>query len=67
MAIDILSVDGFLTFFPDYEVSFEELAYAHYLETKGLRFLKDFGFKNAEDMAWDLLDDEPYEPCIGHA
>ena len=60
-------VDWFLAAFQDYEVSFEQLAYAHYLETRGKRFCIDFGFENAEDLAWQLLEEEPYEQPIGHA
>jgi len=36
----------------------EQLAFAKYLEQQGLRFLIDFGFENAERIAWELVEVE---------
>jgi hypothetical protein len=51
-------IENFLRRFPDYEVTPEQLAFAKYLEQQGLRFLIDFGFENAERIAWELVEVE---------
>lgn len=48
----------FLKHFPDYRFTREQYAYARYLEQQGLCFLVDFGFANAEDLAWYHLERE---------
>jgi hypothetical protein len=57
----------FFKLFPDYAVTFDQLAYADYLERRGARFLIDFGFENAEAMAWGDLERRGFDPWIGHA
>ena len=51
-------VENFLRRFPDYEATSEQIAFAKYLEQQGLRFLIDFGFENAERIAWELVEIE---------
>ena len=51
-----MSVEWFLRHFPDYDVKPEQRAFAIYLEQQGLRFLIDYGFENAERIAWELID-----------
>jgi hypothetical protein len=62
-----MKVADFLRIFPEYQVSFSQLAYADYLERRNLRFLIDFGFENAEALAWGELERQNFEPWIGHA
>jgi hypothetical protein len=49
-------IEKFLTRFPDYETKPEQVAFAKYLEQQGLRFMIDFGFENAERVAWELIE-----------
>jgi len=51
-------VEWFLAQYPDYEVRPDQVAFAKYLEQRGLRFLIDFGFENAERIAWELIEVE---------
>lgn len=60
-----MKIKEFLRHFPNYIVSQSQLAYADYLERQGLRLCIDFGFENAEDMAWDRLEAGEYQ--LGHA
>jgi len=60
-----MSLNEFFRLYPDYEVTWGQLAYANYLERCGLRFLVDFGFENAESLAWDKLEAEEF--ILGHA
>lgn len=55
----------FVKHFPQYVITKPQLYYARYLEQEGLRLLVDFGFENAEGMAWDRLENG----CgiLGHA
>ena len=48
-------IERFLQRFPDYQTTSDQLAFAKYLEQRGLRFLIDFGFENAERIAWELI------------
>jgi hypothetical protein len=48
-------VAQFLQWFPDFPVTPEQLAWARFLEQEGLRFLCDFGFENAEEIAEEWL------------
>jgi len=48
-------IERFLQRFPDYKTTSDQLAFAKYLEQRGLRFLIDFGFENAERIAWELI------------
>jgi hypothetical protein len=58
-----VKVREFANMFPD--ATPQETAYAEYLERCGLRFLIEFGFDNAEAIAWDRL--ECGECLLGHA
>lgn len=49
-------VEKFLAREPDYEVTPEQVAFAKFLEQRGLRFLIDFGFDNAERITWEMSD-----------
>ena len=60
-----MRVSDFLKFYPEYHVRAHQRAYAEYLEGKGLRFLCDFGFENAETIAWEHLKAGDY--ILGHA
>lgn len=51
-----MSVEWFLRQFPDYKATPEQVAFAKYLEQRGLSFLVDYGFENAERIAWELVD-----------
>jgi hypothetical protein len=51
-------IDKFLCRFPDFQTTPEQRAFAKYLEQQGLRFLIDFGFENAERIAWELVEIE---------
>lgn len=57
----------FLAMFPGYPVTTSQMSYCDYLQRRGLRFLVDFGFENAEAIAWDELEQQAFEPWIGHA
>lgn len=41
------------------------LACGAYLERHGLRFLIDFGYQNAESMAWSMIEDDYDCPSCG--
>lgn len=57
-----MRVDEFIKMYPDYEYEAIELAAARVLERRtGLRFLYEFGFHNAPEMAFDLLEEAPSE------
>jgi hypothetical protein len=60
-----MRVDKFLRQMGDYRVTSAQLAYARYLEQEGLVFLVDFGFGNAEGIAWDRLEQGQF--MLGHA
>ena len=49
-------VEDFFRSFPDYKASSEQIAFAKYLQQQGLRFLVDFGFENAERIAWEIIE-----------
>jgi hypothetical protein len=57
-----------LQLFPDYQVDSLELAAALYLQdnTK-LRFLCEFGFRNASDIAFAHMESQPYDYVWGLA
>ena len=44
--------------FPDVKLTGQQLAFCLYLESKGQRFCVDFGYQNASNKAWELLDRE---------
>jgi hypothetical protein len=46
----------FLRLFPDVKLTSSELSFCLYLEIRGQRFLIDFGYANAADKAWELMD-----------
>jgi hypothetical protein len=50
------AIDDFLHRFPDYPATPRQLDFARYLESQGLVFLGHFGFENAEDITWDLIE-----------
>jgi hypothetical protein len=52
-------IDDFLHRFPDYPVMQRQLDYARFLEQQGLVFLVEFGFENAEEIAWAFTDPIP--------
>ena len=60
-----MRISDFLRKFPDYPTTFAQLAYARYLEQEGLVFIVDFGFENAEDIAWNKLEQDEF--ILGHA
>ena len=51
-----MSVEWFLRQFPDTPATPAQIAFAKYLEQQGLSFLIDFGFENAERIAWEMVD-----------
>ena len=60
-----LTIDLFLKHVAKELPTFSQMAYARYLEQEGLRFCVDFGWENAEEIAWDRL--ERGESILGHA
>ena len=60
-----MRIKEFLRHYPNYRVNSSQLAYANYLEREGQIFLIDFGFENAEDIAWHHLEAGDY--LLGHA
>lgn len=54
--IEMSEVARFLQRFPDFPVTPGQLGWAKYLEQEGLRFLVDFGFENAEEIADEWMD-----------
>ncbi len=61
-----MTLQEFFRLMPDYPPpSFSQMAYARYLEQEGLRFCVDFGFENAESLAWDHLEAGNF--MMGHA
>lgn len=53
-----MSVSEFLHLFPDVQMTNSQRAFCLYLESKGQRFCVDFGYQNASNKAWELLDRE---------
>lgn len=55
-----MTASQFLKIFKDYRPwpSVSQLACCNYLERRGLKFLVDFGFENAKDIAWEELERE---------
>jgi hypothetical protein len=53
-----VKLKDFLRQFPDVTLTNSQLAFATYLENRGQRFLVDFGYLNAADKAWELMDRE---------
>lgn len=51
-----MKVREFLRMFPDVQLTSSQLAFCCYLESKGQRFCVDFGYQNAIDKAWELMD-----------
>lgn len=51
-----MKVREFLRMFPDVQLTNSQLAFCLYLESKGQRFCVDFGYNNAIDKAWELMD-----------
>ena len=51
-----MKVREFLRMFPDVQLTQSQLAFCVYLESRGQRFLVDFGYANAIDKAWELMD-----------
>lgn len=61
-----MKVDEFIKLYPHYEYEAIELAAARVLERRTkLRFLYEFGFENAPDIAFDLLEEAPSEYFCG--
>jgi hypothetical protein len=52
-----MTVDEFLRYNPDIEISLEDLAFCRYLERQGEKFLEDFGYGNAEEKTWLKLEE----------
>lgn len=51
-----MQFDEFLKSFPSIELTRMQIACCRYLERQGLRFLVDFGYDNAEKLAWAHLE-----------
>lgn len=51
-----MTVREFIKHYPDYQVTESQLDYALYLERRGHRFLIDYGFENAERIAWAEIE-----------
>jgi len=60
-----MPVEKFLTLFPEYRYTWDQLVYAKYCERNGMRFLVDFGFENAESLAWEHIENGDF--LLGHA
>jgi hypothetical protein len=61
----MLTLEWFRRMFPDQRFTREQLAYCRYLEQQGLKFCVDFGYENAEAIAWQKLEEEEF--ILGHA
>ena len=53
-----MKVREFLRMFPDVQLTNSQLAFCLFLESRGQRFLVDFGYANAIEKAWELMDVE---------
>jgi len=53
-----MKLKDYLRQFPDVQLTNSQLAFCTYLERRGQRFLVDFGYLNAADKAWELMDRE---------
>lgn len=53
-----MKLRDFLRLFPEVRLTNSQLAFAVYLENRGQRFCVDFGYANAIEKAWELMDRE---------
>lgn len=44
-----------------------QIAACRFLEKRGLRFLIDFGYENAEDIAWNIMEREKLRDALDWA
>ncbi len=51
-----LQIDEFLRLCPDVQITDRQVRAARYLQSQSKRFLIDFGYANAEQIAWDILE-----------
>jgi hypothetical protein len=57
LVIPKLTVDMFLSRNPDFIVTPDQVAWAKYLEQQGGQLCVDFGFANAETIAWEIMQE----------
>ena len=50
-----MKLDDFLRFFPDVQITSEQMAACRFLESIGLRFCIDFGYENAFETAFEKM------------
>ncbi len=53
-----MGIDWFMKLNPSIKITQEQIACCHYLEREGQQFCVDFGYENAPEKVWAMMDSE---------